>query len=135
MAFVAQGSAMDYVEPATFVFHLVGTTPDGKPYENYASVYYPSGTTNQTLGTKIPAGIEVTVDEVYEGARFRAVGSTTAKATISNVITAEVFFENEPNGSGIQGHGIENNFNYNGDDWVWTPKPVSAGSNYEAPTE
>ena len=31
-------------EPATFVFHIVGVTPDGEEYENVASVYYPEQT-------------------------------------------------------------------------------------------
>lgn len=130
--------APDAVEPATFVFHLVGTTPDGKPYENYASVYYTGGASASTVVRHIPAGTELTVTEEYAGARYELASSQTAECTVvadkanaANPDTAmmSVSFSNTPTG-GPSGHGIENNFTYESDgDWHWMAVPEQPAKN------
>lgn len=109
-------------EPATFVFHVTG-----EGYDEYASVYVTSeGATSTTL-EHIPAGLEVTVTEVYTGARYTPQGSDTATTTIVASETSEspasVSFTNVPDDTYTGGgHGIENHFEYtnDGDQWVLT---------------
>ena len=102
-----------YGEESTFVFHIVST--DGT-YENYAAVMYPDP--GYTIVKHIKAGTTVTVEEVYEGARQKAVGAVTSEeVTIKSDSAVEsgdetiatVAFTNEQ-GVHIGGHGIENNF-------------------------
>ena len=114
-------------EPATFVFHVVDTATGGEIYDNYASIYYDGGESHSTTLTQIPAGLELTVTEVYEGARFEADGPTTATATIVSGETVTVSFNNKRNGSGKGGHGIENHFEFGEDgDWHWTAIPSNS---------
>lgn len=114
-------------EPATFVFHVVDTATGGEVYDNYASIYYDGGESHSTTLTQIPANLELTVTEVYEGARFEADGPTTATATIVSGETVTVSFNNKRNGSGKGGHGIENHFEFGEDgDWHWTAIPSNS---------
>ena len=114
-------------EPATFVFHVVDTETGGDIYDNYASVYYDGGDSHSTTLTQIPGGLQLTITEVYTGARFEADGSTTASATIVSGETVTVSFNNKRNGSGKGGHGIENHFEYGEDgDWHWTATPADS---------
>ena len=132
-------------EPATFVFHIVGTTPDGKKYENDASIYYTGGESQSTTVTHIPAGTKLTVTESYTGARYELVTGDDAEKTIvadiavkdgtASIATAN--FTNKPNGSGLGGHGIENNFKLadgaQGDQpwsaWEWKAVPEQSNAN------
>lgn len=119
-------------EPATFVFHLTGTTPEGKAYDNYASVYFTGGTQAETVVTHIPAGTELSVSEEYGGARYELVsGDDGCKVIVSDSAVAvggrmaEATFTNRANGSGVGGHGIENNYELGDDgDWAWTATPA-----------
>lgn len=115
-------------ESATFVYHLVGTTPKGDAYDNYASITWPEETF--TIVTHIPAGTELTVTEIDPGPRFEQVPPDySAEATIVSSAAvkankgkiAEVSFANKPNGSGKGGHGIQNNFELvpEGSSWQW----------------
>lgn len=113
-------------EPATFVFHVVG-----EGYDNYAAITYPDQTSN-TL-THIPAGIEVTVDEVYTGGRYVEVSGSGSKAIIlsdqevaadETKEIASVYFENKPSGDHPGGgHGVENRFTFEQESGDW---PISA---------
>ena len=100
---------------ATFVFHIVGTTPEGEPYENYAAITYPSQSSTRVKG--IPAGTVVTVtEESIVGERYRFVeggGTETvvADSDSGETLTPAFNFVNEPNGGhNPGGHGIENHF-------------------------
>ena len=128
-------------EPATFVFHVVSdateTAKAGELYDNYASVYYDGTSANYTELHHVPADIDVTVTEIYTGARYKATSSTSAGAHTVAADTVEVTFDNEPNGSGKPGHGIENHFVYKTDEgggawseWIPTPKEET---NYTEP--
>ncbi|MBR3327140.1 MAG: hypothetical protein IKG22_07445 [Atopobiaceae bacterium] len=119
-------------KPVTFTYHIYDTKTGGKTYENYAAITY-DGQTSTTV-THIPAGLEVTVDESYEGARYQAVGPKTANATIVSDVavelgkgeTASVAFENAPDGDHTDGgYGIENHFDYTDPNnpqnhWPWS---------------
>lgn len=119
-------------KPVTFTYHVYDTKTGGSVYENYAAITY-DGQTSTTV-THIPAGLEVTVDESYEGARYQAVGPKTANATIVSDVavelgkgeTASVAFENAPDGDHTDGgYGIENHFDYTDPNnpqnhWPWS---------------
>ena len=119
-------------ESATFVFHIVDTETGGEKYENYAAITWPAA--NQTTVTHIPAGMEVTVTEQYEGARFDADGSAqevTIKADADEGAPVSVSFTNKGNDNETGGgNGIQNNFELTktgeGEsawDWTWTATP------------
>lgn len=120
-------------ESATFVFHIVDTETGGEKYENYAAITWPAA--NQTTVTHIPAGMEVTVTEQYEGARFDADGSAqevTIKADAEEGAPVSVSFTNKGNDNETGGgNGIQNNFELTkkeGEsasawDWTWTATP------------
>ena len=115
-------------EPATFVFHIKSTPESPYEYENYASVYYASGKSQETIVRHIKAGTIVTVaeEDVYEGARFEyESGDTLAKEIVStqsigadDTKIVSVTFKNKSNDHGISGHGIQNTFTWTSDgDW------------------
>ena len=119
-------------ESATFVFHIVDTETGGNKYENYAAITWPAA--NQTTVTHIPVGMEVTVTEQYEGARFDADGSAqpvTIKADVEEGAPVSVPFTNNGNGKETGGgNGIQNNFELTkkGESasawtWEWTATP------------
>ena len=118
------------VEPATFVFHITGTTLDGKAYDDYAQVYYTGGASTSTTVTHIPAGARVNVSESYEGARYELVKSDDEEKVIvaDRWVTdqnpmAYAAFENQPVG-GNPGTGIENRYELSEDgDWHWFSVP------------
>lgn len=120
-------------EPSTFTFHIVG-----EGYENYAAITYPEQTS--TTVTHIPAGIKVTVTEVYSGGRYQekksesGTGGSGTEVTIlsDHAIKADktlkvpsVDFVNEPSGDHPGGgHGVENHFEINEKgDWPITATP------------
>lgn len=125
-------------EAATFVFHLNGTTPDGDIYDNYASITY-NGTPESatTTVTHIPAGTELSIEEVYSGARYTYKSgngnvtivaddadpeSETGLADGSKAV--EIEFENDRGNTTTGGNGIENKFTFTNADEVW-PKPTA----------
>ena len=112
-------------EPVTVVFSIVDTETGGDIYSNVASVYITDASGGSTRVTKIPAGISVTVTEIYAGPRYnpdpkpqtvQIVASTAAAAEDS---IATVSFHNTSTPSGNGGHGIENHFTYNGETGGW----------------
>lgn len=136
-------------EPATFVFHIVSVGNDehaeGELYNQDVSIYFTGGTDDELVVNQIPAGIEVRVDEEYEGGRYHLISANGQTATITAAATvdvdgnvdttgvASVGFVNE-HSSDIGGHGIENHFVWTVDeerpqgDWVWTATPADEAS-------
>lgn len=136
-------------EPATFVFHIYGElvdeiSDDKLTYDNYASVTY-DGTEESSVATvtHIPAGMTVTVEEVYEGARYSAALSEATRKTVGPIVSSHdvetgqgtivsVEYHNVQDDRIIGGNGIENNFEYNPksedaeNGWVWTQRPEDA---------
>ncbi len=116
----------------TCVFQVDGYDENGEViYSNVISATLAgAGEENaQTVRLEgIPAGIRVTVREVYKGAGYSVVGSDTADAVIvseeANANGAEealVSFVNEYNGGNRGGYGVTNHFESDGNDgWNWT---------------
>jgi len=111
-------------KPCTFVFHVVDTATGGEVYDNYGSVYVTTDGTTSTTLTHIPAGIEVTVTESNDGARYHQTSPDPAPVKIiadevADGNPAKVSFTNEPNGDHTHGYGIENHFEYIDDETMW----------------
>ena len=128
-------------EMATFVFHIVGTTPDGDTYDNYASITCTNDEVTEAVVTHIPAGTVVTVtEEQYEGMRYTLKdGDTSEKTIVADRVTdvdagliPVASFVNEPGPPGIGGHGVQNNFELytesSPEKWDWVLKEVSPSS-------
>jgi hypothetical protein len=117
-------------EAATFVYSIVDAKTGGEQYSNYAAVQYGADGVQSTAVGHIPAGMKVIVTEEYTGARFELASDASQTATIVADETVEVDFQNTPDGSGTQGHGIENHFvfdeEYNGGDWHLDVRAIDA---------
>ncbi len=122
--------------PVTCVFQVDGTDKSGKPYSNVISVTL-NGSTEETLLENIPAGMEVTVTEVYAGASYEladADGETAViiseeglKHGINNGNVASVTFTNTYDEGNRSGNGVVNHFEKDGDGWNWrqlTHEPI-----------
>jgi len=99
-------------EPATFVFDVTAKLDGATVYTNVAAITLPGD--GEALLTGIPVGAEVTVKEIYTGARYKATSETTQQTVILSTEDADapatVSFSNDYNGSGKGGHGILNTF-------------------------
>lgn len=117
-------------ESTTFVFRATGTSPDGsETYDLYGSVMLP-GESSTTL-THIMVGTELTVSEVYTGARYQLVSANgvSAKIVADKDAPATVEFTNAPDGDNTPGgHGIRNHFDLdpNTGNWPNTATPGDA---------
>ena len=124
---------------ATFVFRVTGTDEaGGLRYEDYVSMDYQTGGTQTVTVEQIPAGLDVTVTEVYSGASYEVEGSDVAGALIwsqeavaaraEGAAEASVSFVNTYNGGNRGGYGVTNHFEADGQNgWTWenptTPLP------------
>lgn len=117
-------------EPVTFTYHVVDTKTGGKEYEVFTGVHYTAEGVQSDTINQIPAGMELTVTEIDTGAGYRLTSEDNQVATIKANEVAEVSFQNEPDNSGITGHGVVNHFvyddNYNGGDWHLEPRVIDA---------
>ena len=106
-------------EPATFVFDVKAELDGAVVYSNVTAMTFTSAGELSVLVDRIPVGAEVTVREVYSGTHYYTVSGATATAVVSASEIVGVSFENEytetPNG----GHGIINQFTYDGETWQW----------------
>lgn len=113
----------------TFVFHITGVDKDGAVrYEEVESMTYHAAGSNTITLERIPAGLTITVEEVYSGASYEAVGSNTettllwSDAGVSAGIAEEssVTFENRYGGGNRGGYGVTNHFESDGaGGWIW----------------
>ncbi len=103
----------------TFVFKIVGTDENGEvQYEEVASLSFENAGTDTVTVEKIPAGLNVTVREVYSGASYDIVGSKEDTALIwsdgavslGGQKEAEVHFQNAYDGHNRGGYGVTNHF-------------------------
>lgn len=116
----------------TCVFQVEGRDNAGKVvYSNVISATLEgAGSTGTVRLTGIPAGLEVTVTEIYAGANYRVVGEDTAQAVIvskeaieniTDAKEASVSFTNEYGGGNRGGYGVTNHFEADGKNgWKWT---------------
>ena len=121
--------------PTTSVFEIVGRDAQGEVvYTNVASVTHNGAGTESVTIENIPAGITVTVTEVYAGASYEIDGENVKTATIvsdeavgTGNAEASVAFTNKLNGGHDSGYGLMNEFKAGEDgDWEWT-KPTTPG--------
>lgn len=119
----------------TSVFEIVGKDAQGNVvYTNVASITHNGAGTESVTIENIPAGITVTVTEVYAGASYEIDGENVKTATIvsdeavgTGNAEASVAFTNKLNGGHDSGYGLMNEFKAGEDgDWEWT-KPTTPG--------
>lgn len=119
----------------TSVFEIVGKDAQGNVvYTNVASITHNGAGTESVTIENIPAGITVTVTEVYAGASYEIDGENVKTATIvsdeavgTRNAEASVAFTNKLNGGHDSGYGLMNEFKAGEDgDWEWT-KPTTPG--------
>ena len=128
---------------ATFVFRITGKDKDGLiKYEEVESMDYTAAGSNTVTLEKIPAGLKVTVTEIYSGASYELVGSGEETVTIwsdaaiaagkADAAEASVTFRNRYNGGNRSGYGVRNHFVSGGEDsngarkWTWENPTGSA---------
>lgn len=109
-----------------FVFQIEGEK-DGITYSNVVSVSLTAAGEESAYVSHIPAGMEVTVTEVYSGGSYEPAGDTAATATIvadqiveAGGAGASVSFVNDYNEKLITGTGVLNQFyapDEEGADW------------------
>lgn len=109
--------------PATFVFQIEGERGTDR-YSNVVSITFTEAGQQSAVVEHIPAGMNVTVTEVYSGSSYEL----TSEASQSTVIVAgdadraSVAFSNTYNDSTNGGTGVENQFNHDEEGWHWTQK-------------
>ena len=121
----------------TFVFHITGVDKDGiVKYEEVESMTYHAAGSNTITLEKIPAGLTITVEEVYSGASYEVVGSNKETALLwsdAAIIAgaaeeASVTFENRYDGGNRGGYGVTNHFESDGaGGWIWQNPTTPAG--------
>ena len=120
---------------ATFVFHIVGTDQTGEvQFDEVESMTYSSAGSKTLTVEKIPAGLSVTVTEVYSGASYTVTGSGEETVQISSDAAvdagiaqeASVVFVNRYNGGNRGGYGVTNRFESDGNGgWTWNKPTIS----------
>lgn len=109
-------------DEATFVFQIDITTRDKKKETRIEELTFSAAGKNSVTITKIPAGSEVVVNEIYSGASYQLTSdrkqinqtvkiiATDEKEAGKAGTAVEVSFTNEHNGRTNGGYGIRNNF-------------------------
>lgn len=120
----------------TSVFEIVGKDKqENVVYTNVASVTHNGAGTQSVTLENIPAGITVTVTEIYAGASYELVSKNEQTAVIVSgeavelgSSAASVAFENKYNGGNDSGYGLMNEFKAGDEEgvWEWT-KPTTPG--------
>lgn len=120
----------------TSVFEIVGKDKqENVVYTNVASITHNGAGTESVTIENIPAGITVTVTEIYAGASYELVSESEQTAVIVSgeavelgSSVASVAFENKYNGGNDSGYGLMNEFKAGDEDgdWEWT-KPTTPG--------
>ena len=120
--------------PVTCVFQVEGTDRSGNLYSNVISAVL-DGMTGEAVLENIPAGMAVTVTEVYSGASYQltdADGKTAVivseegiRQGVNDGATASVSFTNDYDGGNRSGNGVVNHFEKDENDedvWIWTQR-------------
>lgn len=120
----------------TSVFEIVGKDKqENVVYTNVASVTHNGAGTQSVTLENIPAGITVTVTEIYAGASYELVSKNEQTAVIVSgeavelgSSAASVAFENKYNGGNDSGYGLMNEFKAGDEEGVWEwMKPTTPG--------
>ncbi|MCI8993473.1 MAG: hypothetical protein HFG80_12250 [Eubacterium sp.] len=122
---------------ATFVFQITGVDKNGvTKYEEVESMTFSAAGSNTVTLERIPAGLTVTVTEVYSGASYTIEGSDTDTALIWSDLAVEagvgqeasVEFANRYDGGNRSGYGVTNHFASDGNGgWIWENPTTAAG--------
>lgn len=111
---------------ADFVFLVESRDEDGKIlYSNVVAIRHQDAGTQEAVLTDVPAGLTVTVTEVYSGASYTLVSEPSQSVTVTTQDTGEdpatVAFVNTWNGKLTQDTAAVNRFTYTQDEqaWVW----------------
>lgn len=115
--------------PVTCVFQVDGVDKNGRPYSNVTAVTL-DGATGEAELDNIPAGMEVTVTEVYAGASYQLadgdgktaviISEEALKHGVNQGNAASVSFTNDYDGGNRGGNGVVNHFEKDGDGWEWS---------------
>lgn len=110
------------LQDVTFVFQIEGVDENGTlVYSNVVSTTHNGPGTKEVLVDHIPAGITVTVTEVYSGASYTVSGSATGSAVIAADNIAMVAFTNTYSDALVPGYGVTNHFEYDENEgWKWS---------------
>lgn len=116
--------------PVTFVFEVVGRDGnDQVQYSEVVSLTFQAAEVQSVTLEGIPAGLQMTVTEVYSGASYEAVGGETVRTSL--IVSdegiragvgpaASVSFENQYGGGNRGGYGVTNHFDSDGSGgWTW----------------
>lgn len=111
--------------PATFVFTIEGQKGTVS-YSNVASITFTGAGQQSVTVENIPAGMEVTVTEVYTGSSYELTTEQSQTVTIraGGTETAAAAFTNTYNEGTTGGTGVENQFTYENGEWNWNQKQV-----------
>lgn len=119
---------------ATFVFRIEGRDEtDTVVYSDVVGITFGQAGSETVTVEGIPAGLTVTVTEVYSGASYTIVGSDTESVLIWSDVAVEatagtqeaveqaaVSFTNRYDGGNRGGYGVTNHFESDGDNgWIW----------------
>lgn len=120
----------------TFVFRIIGKDKDGViQYEEVESMTFSAAGSDTVTLEHIPAGLTLTVTEVYSGASYTVVGSKEATTVVWSDAAveagagsaAEVSFTNRYDGGNRGGYGVTNRFQSDGSGgWIWE-NPTAEG--------
>lgn len=110
------------LKEATFVFQVEGTDDEGNVvYSNVASTTFDAAGTKEAVLDKIPAGVHLTVTEVYSGASYKLTSEESQQTTVVADQVMEVDFSNTYDGKIVPGYGVTNHFEYDENDgWQWS---------------
>ncbi len=121
---------------ATFVFHIIGKDKAGEiKYDEVESLTFAAAGSNTLTLEKIPAGLTVTVTEIYSGASYKIEDSGQAATVVWSDAAVEagaaqeasVSFTNSYDGGNRGGYGVTNHFESDGGGgWNWQNPTVSA---------
>lgn len=101
-------------EPATFVFRIDGTIDGETVYSEVESITFTAAGQERVRIDRIPVTADVTVTEIYTGSSYQAEVTEPQTAVISAENVASVSFSNFYDGRRRNGHGIKNQFTYEG---------------------
>lgn len=107
----------------TFVFRIEGTR-NGATYSNVVSIDFTAAGQQTQKIDNLPAGMDVTVTEVYSGASYKLTTDETKTVKIiadgEEGAPVKAEFTNTYSNETKHGYGVANHFNYNDGDWSWS---------------
>lgn len=107
-------------DPALFVFDVTAVLDGEIVYSDVVAVSFDGPGLKRLPVGDLPVGAEVTVTEVYSGARYTVISGASQTIVVSAEDENTVVFENQYNDSVRQGGGIVNSFIYTEENsWSW----------------